>query len=215
MPREVHVTPKGMALWAKVLGEPAKGYDTEERSWTISLVLDPTEEATIQFVSKLEELFKEFHGTTNKVARYGWPFGDETIKDENGREKPTGKIKVNFKRREFTSRQQQKPAPIVVDAKKNPWPADKLIGNGSIVRVAFVAWPWTGANGKGMSLELERVQVIELVSYEAPTADVFAEEEGYVVEREAPGTPASVEPTGSFADKLRARAQELEEEIPF
>lgn len=221
MAREMQLSPKGEALWCKVLGEPAKGYDTEDRAWSCSLILDPQQEDTIAFVAKLEDLFREFHGSTNKVARYGWPFADETRKDDNGREKPTGKIKVNFKRKEFTSRGIEKPAPRVVDSKKQPWPAEKLIGNGSTIRVAFTAWPWKGAKGNGMSLELESIQVIDLVSYDAPSSDPFQEEDGYVVpQAELDAAPASVESQGgkSFSEQLMSRVAELEErdaEIPF
>lgn len=221
MAREMQLSPKGEALWCKVLGEPAKGYDTEDRSWSCSLILDPQSEETIAFVAKLEDLFRELHGSTNKVARYGWPFGDETRKDENGREKQTGKIKVNFKRKEFTSRGIEKSPPCVVDSKKQAWPTEKLIGNGSTIRVAFTAWPWKGAKGNGMSLELERIQVIDLVSYDAPSVDPFDEEDGYVVPQvELDAAPVSVESQQgkSFSEKLMSRVAELEErdaEMPF
>lgn len=218
MPRELIVSPRGEALWAKVLGEPV-AYEDNPKAWSVSLLLDPSDPETIAFVERLEGLFEEFHGPKAKIAANGWPFGDETIKDEKGRAVPTGKVKFNFKRKQLTSRGDEKEAPIVVDSKKNLWPADKLIGNGSKVKVAFSPWKWDGPSGKGMSLELESVQVLELISYsKEDVMDVFGEEDGYVVDTPAATTPfaqevvvTEEEPSG-FAAQLRARAAEVQAE---
>jgi hypothetical protein len=220
MPRELHVSPRGEALWAKVLGEPV-GFEDNPRAWSVSLVLDPSDPETITFTEKLEAMFQEFHGPKAKVSRYGWPFGDQTTKDDKGREVPTGKVEFRFKKKEFTAKGVAKQPPVIVDAKKNLWPADQLIGNGSKIKVAFSVYPWEMAGAKGMSLELEQLQVLELVSYEASNTDPFEEEEGYVVETTASTTAFEREeeqPTG-FAAQLRARAAEVEamaaDEIPF
>lgn len=223
MARELIVSPRGEALWAKVLGEPV-AYEDNPKAWSVSLLLDPNDPETIAFVERLESEFENLHGPKPKVAANGWPFVDETIKDEKGRPVPTGKIKVNFKRKQETAKGNIKDGPIVVDAKKNLWPQEQLIGNGSKIKVAFSAWGWSGPSGKGMSLELESLQVLELVSYEKPpSADVFAEEDGYVVSTPAAAAPfeKEEEPVG-FAAKLRARAAEVQaeaalvdEEIPF
>ena len=224
MPRELIVSPRGEALWAKVLGEPV-AYEDNPKAWSCSLLLDPSDPETITFVERLEAVFEDFHGPKAKVAANGWPFGDETTKDEKGRPVPTGKIKFNFKRKQLLANGNEKAAPLVVDSKKNLWPIDKLIGNGSKIKVAFSPWKWEGPSGKGMSLELESIQVIELVSYSAEdVVDAFAEEDGYVVETPAAATPfeKEEEPTG-FAAQLRARAAEVQaeagqaltEEIPF
>lgn len=223
MPRELIVSPRGEALWAKVLGEPT-AYEDNPKAWTVSLLLDPNDPETIAFVERLEKAFEDFHGAKAKVAAHGWPFGDETIKDEKGRPVPTGKVKFNFKRKQETARGAIKDAPVVVDSKKNLWPEEQLIGNGSKIKVAFTPWPWSGPSGKGMSLELESLQVVELVSYskEAVT-EAFAEEDGYVVEKPAEVPFDDTPEPQSFAEKLKARAVEVEaeaeevlkEEIPF
>ena len=231
MPRELIVSPRGEALWAKILGEPAEGYEEgSPKSWSVSLLLDPNDPETIAFVERLEAVFEDFHGPKSKVAANGWPFADETTKDEKGRPVPTGKIKFNFKRKHELARGGFKDAPLVVDSKKNLWPADKLIGNGSKIKVAFSPWKWDGPSGKGMSLELESVQVLELVSYsKEDVADAFGEEEGgYVLDTPAAQAPFQQEvvvteeaPTG-FAAQLRARAAEVQaessvltEDVPF
>ena len=227
MPRQLIVSPKGEAVWAKVLGEPV-AYEDNPKAWSVSLLLDPEDPETITFVERLEEAFAEFHGKIDKVAANGWPFADETIKDDKGRPMKTGKLKFNFKRKEMLSSGSIKQPPLVHDSKLNIWPQDKLIGNGSKVRIAFSPWSWAGPSGKGMSLELEQVQVIDLVSYENETENPFKEEDGNaVVAPPAPETPfeaepacpmpVTVEPSG-FSAKLRARAAEVRaeaEELPF
>lgn len=221
MARELIVSPRGEALWAKILGEPT-AYEDNPKAWSVSLLLDPQDPETIAFIERLEASFEEFHGSKPKVATHGWPFAEETIKDEKGRPVPTGKVKFNFKRKQETARGGIKDGPIVLDSKKNYWPHDQLIGNGSKIKVAFTPWPWSGPSGKGMSLELESVQVIELVGYSKEAVEsVFGEEEGYVVDTPAAAVPFNDEPT--FAEKLKARAAEVQaeaadvlaEEVPF
>lgn len=229
MPRELIVSPRGEALWAKVLGEPV-AYEDNPKAWSISLLLDPSDPETIAFVERLESVFEDFHGPKAKVAANGWPFADETIKDERGRPVPTGKIKFNFKRKQQLASGAEKEGPIVVDSKKNLWPNDRLIGNGSKVKVAFSPWKWEGPSGKGMSLELESIQVLDLISYsKEDVMDAFGEEDGYVVDTPAAATPfasevvVTEEEQGGFAAQLRARAAQVEsekdslidQEVPF
>jgi len=215
MPRELIVSPRGEAQWAKVLGEPT-AFEDNPKAWSVSLVLDPSDPETIAFTERLEKCFEEFHGAKAKISRHGWPFGEQTSKDDKGREVPTGKIEFRFKRKELTAKGKLKDAPIVVDSKKNLWPQETLIGNGSKIKVAFTPWGWEMAGAKGMSLELEQVQVLELVEYAGRDADPFAEEDGYVVETPAACTAfAQEEPEEeSFAAKLRARAAEVQAAAP-
>jgi hypothetical protein len=228
MPREIIVSPRGEAVWAKVLGEPV-AYEDNPKAWSVSLLLDPSDPETIAFVERIESVFEEFHGPKSKVASNGWPFGDETMKDEKGRPVPTGKVKFNFKRKQETARGGVKDGPLVVDSKKNLWPTDMLIGNGSSIKVAFSPWKWEGPSGKGMSLELESVQVLDLEPYAKDGGtDLFAVEDGYVVETPAAQAPFEAEAPAacappSFADQLKKRAAEvkaeaaavLADEIPF
>lgn len=219
MPRERIVSPKGEALWAKVLGEPAAGFQGGDLAWSVSLLLDPKEEETIKFVERMENVFAAFHGEKVRVHQHGWPFADQTKDDGSGRRKPTGLIEFRFKRKELTKTGVVKAPPVVMDSQKNLWPREKLIGNGSKIRVAFSPWSWDMGGLKGMSLELEMVQVIDLVEYGGGQGDdPFDLEDGYVVS----ATTEEAQPP-SFRDQLRQRAAELEampvvlddEEPPF
>jgi hypothetical protein len=216
MPRELIVSPRGEAQWAKVLGEAAEGYEEgSPRAWSVSLLLDPSDPETIEFIERLEAEFEKLHGKANKISSNGWPFGDETSKDEKGRPVPTGKVKFNFKRKEVTARGDLKAGPVVVDSKKNRWPVEKLIGNGSKIKVAFSPWGWSNPSGKGMSLELEQIQVLELVEYAKESSVLFEEEEGYVLApvEEEPGLAAAEEQPQSLAARFKAKAAQADDEL--
>jgi len=53
--------------------------------------------------------------------------------------------------------------PKVVDAAKQPF--DKLIGNGSLVNIAYSLRDWSMMGNSGVKADLNAVQVLELVEY--------------------------------------------------
>lgn len=224
MPREMIVSPRGEALWAKLF--EAQGFEDGPRAYSISLLLDPNDPSTIEFTEKLDLMFEELHGSKCKVAKHGRPYRMQTT-TQDGKEIETGLVEIRFKRKEMSNKGNPMDPPVVVDAKKNRWPKEKAIGNGSKIKVAFEYFGWEMAGAKGMSLDLAMVQVIELVEY-ARDVDPFDEEDGYELpaEAETPFTDAlrepEAEPTG-FAAQLRARAAQVQaeaaeveaSEIPF
>ncbi len=122
MPRRATlISPTGEAVWAKILGEPPEPFDGDgPRVWSVSLLLDPNDPATVEFIEKLEAEFAELHGSGKiKYSAYAWPFGEDTTKDEQGRKVPTGMMRINFKRKQTTARGDLKSAPVVTDAKLN------------------------------------------------------------------------------------------------
>lgn len=76
--------------------------------------------------------------------------------------------------------------PVVVDHKKNPWPADKPIGNGSICNVECVARYFQ--DNKFITLYLLAIQVVE---YEAPKVPIDPET-GEPIETAAVGSTFKV-----------------------
>jgi len=209
MPRQLCVSPVGEAAWAKVF-QPDYGFDkNSRRCWSITLLLDTGGDECIQFVDQLERIFAEIHGANAKAAQRGWPFADEVDRDGN----LTGRFRFRFKRNETTARGMVMAAPVVVDAKRQLWNPDVLIGNGSRVKVAFSPWGWSGQrHGEhGLSLNLESVQVLDLVEYERlDPISGFSEEEGFTVgpyvsePAEEPFVEASQ--ASSIAERLRQRA---------
>ena len=103
---------------------------------------------------------------------------------------------------------------MIVDAKRQPWPDDQLIGNGSKGKIAFDSYGWdspTVRGVKGMSLWLNMIQVVHFVPYVKATAeDTFAEEEGYTAPaatetpfRDEAPRPAPAANNLSFSERLR------------
>ena len=66
------------------------------------------------------------------------------------------------------------PPPRVVDAGKNTF--DGIIGNGSIVNVQFMPYGWEYLGRKGVSADLQAIQIVDLVPYGGggyPNSDEF------------------------------------------
>ena len=198
MAKELIVSPKGELRWAKVF-EPDEPVEAgKSRQWSIDLVLSGQEQSTFDFIARIEELMQTANGAGAKIDAKGWPLKNEVV---DGAE--TGNVIFTFRRNETSQKGSAISPPVVVDSKRNPWPADLLIGNGSKGKVAFDFYGWdskTVRGAKGLSLWLEFVQVIELVEYvRTAPSDVFAEEEGYEApvaaaalpfEDESPAAPA-------------------------
>jgi len=217
MPRQLCVSPVGEALWAKLF-QPDFGFDKNgRRYWSIDLLLDTGSDECIAFVDQLERIFAEIHGANAKVAQRGWPFADELDKNKD----LTGRYRFRFKRSETTTRGMIMAAPVVVDAKRQLWREDVLIGNGSRIKVAFSPWGWPGQRPgeHGLSLNLESVQVLDLVEYERlDPISGFSEEEGFTVgpyvsePAEEPFIEASQ--ASSIAERLRQRAAPPQKDLP-
>ena len=94
--------------------------------------------------------------------------------------------------------------PQVFDAGLKPMVGVE-VGNGSLVKVSFVAAPYQAPIGAGLSLRLNAVQVIDLVQYNGGGADDgFAVEEGFSIGDE-PKAPV-VQPNGEGAQTQSASA---------
>jgi hypothetical protein len=190
--------------WAKVF-EPEDSMEAgKPRAWSIDGILDMNDPAALQFVTFLETEFQTLNGAGSKVDKNGWPFKDEL--DANGQ--GTGRVIFRFKRNETTQKGKTLPPPVIVDAKRQRWPDDQLIGNGTKGKIAFDPYGWdspTVRGAKGLSLWLNMVQVIDFKPYIKATAeDVFAEEEGYTA-------PAATETP--FADEAPARPLSMAERM--
>jgi hypothetical protein len=228
MPKTQIVTPVMTFQWAKVFDPQEPLEAGKSREWSITGLMDANDPACLDFVTRLETEFQTLNGAGAKIDKNGWPFGEEIDKESGA---PTGSIQFKFKRKETSNKGNILPPPVIVDAKRQPWPADTLIGNGSTGKIAFDPYGWdspTVRGAKGMSLWLNMVQVINLVPYERATPeDTFEEEEGTSFAPAAPETPFAEEPPAapmSMAERLKQRslqvaaeAQELpsDEDVPF
>ena len=85
-------------------------------------------------------------------------------------------IKRKYTRKDGTKNS----APRVVDSKKTPISSDVLIGNGSLVNVAFDTYDYNVGGNQGVGSSLKAVQVTKLVEYSpSENLDEFSEESGY------------------------------------
>lgn len=193
---------KGEAWWAKVF-EPDTHFD-KKGIYSINVEIPETEAAHVceqldtmltQHANQLVKEQPKLKATLSTRTPY------ENAVDKDGNE--TGKIvfKVKMKAsgttrdgRDYTQK------PLVVDAKRTPMNGDTLIGNESIVKVAFEPVPYYVAASKqaGVSLRLKGVQVIQLeLPKNSNASSMFDEEDGYVEEKVAKDT---FEPEVDFDD---------------
>lgn len=84
-----------------------------------------------------------------------------------------------FKRKVYDKNGKERPAPALVDAKKQPF--NGTVGNGSTVNVQYRPFAWTFGNKKGISADLIGIQVLELNEYAEDKID-FEEEDGFEAE---------------------------------
>lgn len=134
----------GTAMWAKVTeASRDRGSSVAEGA-----KYDYPEACTIDVVLGQEELSKVTK-VNNKVK--------PNVTDEG--------LVVKFRRNWINGRNPKwGGAPIVVDAEDNPWPEDKLIGNGSTVRVAAEVYD----TRYGKAMRLLKVMVLEYVEPDLP-----------------------------------------------
>ena len=70
---------------------------------------------------------------------------------------------VRFKRKVSKANGDKNTQPTLVDAGKQP--LDKIVGNGSKVKVMYRPYEWNFKGKKGTGLDLQAVQVMDLIEY--------------------------------------------------
>jgi hypothetical protein len=169
-------TPMGTARWPR-LATPDTKY-AEHGEYKCDLIV-PLKEAE-PFIAKVEKLYAaEFkEQKLKKKADFPW---EEELDDQDNK---TGNVvlKCKVKNRLTKSGEVWDRKPPVFDSKGNRVEAN--IGGGSKLRMNLELYFW-GADslGFGVSLQINAVQIIELVEYDAASADSFGfdeVEDGYV-----------------------------------
>ena len=77
-----------------------------------------------------------------------------------------------FKRKVKKANGEKNSQPQLVDADKKP--LDKIVGNGSRVKVMYKPYEWNFKGKKGVGLDLQAVQVLDLIEY-TPKEDFSVE----------------------------------------
>lgn len=186
MAAESLITPPGEVIFANVLKPKLvnQGKANEKLQYGIVLLqadpeADPDSKA---FIGSLHRQFMEKFGGNAKYGANGRPWKKEVITRTDLTEEATGLFRISFSRDTVTRSGVELPAPLVQDAKGNPWPVNAAIGNGSICRIAYSPYLWDNIDGgKGISLNLLAVRVLTHVPYNPGSVsdDVFgAPEQG-------------------------------------
>jgi hypothetical protein len=155
MAKKNSYTIRGVAHWAKVLGEPVPNYQGDNREWTIDLTPDAAGQATL-----------------NQLG-----VGDRLKSKDDEREEF-----IQFRQREKRLDGSLNRRISVVDINGSPWPQDKLIGNGSVVDIRFDFRDY--GKGKRPGLYPQAIRVLEYQPYVrqdfAPLGedDPYAQKEG-------------------------------------
>lgn len=158
------VTPSGAVKWARVI-EPDFQFD-DDGLFSINLVFNQEKHAeffnslSAQLDAAVAEAKEKMPAKASKI-----------IKADILREETDGtqmiRFKSKFKRLDSKTNQVKETYPTIVGvtgAFLNPKP---LIGNGSVCKVSFYAFPYymAASNQVGLSLKLNGVQVISLKEY--------------------------------------------------
>lgn len=95
--------------------------------------------------------------TASEFQKQGFSIGETTIDNQ------TIKNIIKFKRKVSKANGDKNQQPQLVDAEKKP--LDKIVGNGSKVKVMYKSYDWNYKGKTGKGLDLQAVQVIDLVEY--------------------------------------------------
>jgi hypothetical protein len=185
MNNEKMTTPKGIALYPH-LDKPDTKFD-DVGVYQLSLRLAKEEGVELQntlqeILNKHTDLIKKQTGKDPKIQ----PLPIKENSDAEGNEVLDFKFKLKPQLR-TRSGEIIEQRPQIFDAGLKPM-GKVGIGNGSTVKVSFVAAPYQAPIGAGVTLRLNAVQVIDLVQYNGGAeSSGFAVEEGFSFEE--PKTP--------------------------
>lgn len=165
------VTPKGTAMWA-YLDKPEE-FNGSIVGYTITLV--PSKEDADKLVSQLEEVLEEAKHNDDRFKGKKW--AEEPMMGY--KEDANGNLVFKFKQKASYVDKKGRTHKLgvrIFDAVGNPLnPKATIIGNGSIIRVAFTPIPFNvNKNVNGVSLRLEAVQVLKLEEYKKDTTNMGA-----------------------------------------
>lgn len=214
--KEVILTsPKGIAKWAKLTKPDTKF--KPEGEYSITLLLDPEDAATVEFIDSLKKAHEEGFSAAKKAEpKKKFKLEDIKVKDDTNKEGvPTGKVAVSFNCKAAGARKDGTKwafRPAVLDAKGKPVPADVLIYGGSVVKIAYSLRHTAMPTGSFYTtFNLKAVQVIVLKSQSDRDAAYygFKEEEGYGAEAEATDGGGESYEHGAASDKAPVSGAEF------
>ena len=183
-------TPKGVAKFP-YLNRPDTKFNADGE-YRVQLLLDPNDEQVQEFLQRLDELTDEaVEKVKDDLVKEGKKAKAKAVKrraaykneeDQDG--EPTGMVEVKFRCKAKVKTKDGRVIelrPAIFDAKAKPVENLDIYG-GSVIKVNFTPSPYYVASSgeAGITLQLNAVQVIELVSKAGDAASFgFTEEEGF------------------------------------
>ena len=151
---------RGKAQYAKVLGEPMLNYNKDGKEWKIDVVF--ADEKGIKAEAKKL-------GIADRVKQ------KDTYMD--------GQPYMTFKQAEYKRNGEANERIKITDILGNPWPQDKLIGNGSDIDVKFVVVDY--GPGKKHGIYIRSIRVLKLVEYSKQEFDAIPDDDEFAAEAKA------------------------------
>jgi hypothetical protein len=181
MPKLTKVTPKGTARYC-FIQEPQTNFDPDGVYSTQLLVEASEAQELMEYMDEQLEKAKEMalkKAKPNKKASItAYQCYEEDYTDDGD---PTGDIVFKFKlkaTRKNKDGSMSRRSVRIVDAMRNKWDEDIIVGQDSTIKVAFIPRPYysPSTNTYGVACYLNAVQVLELV--EGGGGDPFEVEGG-------------------------------------
>lgn len=183
MASELMSTPVLEIQYCQLLGSPRKqnfkADDGSEklRQWTIDALLDSQIAEHLEWIENVESQYEINFGTNKSKATHWCPIKENKafpVARNEAQRFYIAKFKTNeFIRSDGTTNE----PPIVYDIYGNKWPEEKLIGNGSKMKIAYTIYAWGAGSKSGAGLTLQPVQamVMEHVAYSGANTDCVFE----------------------------------------
>ena len=151
---------RGKAQYAKVLGEPMLNYNKDGKEW------------------KIDVIFADEKGIKAEAKKLGIA---DRVKQKD--DYADGKPYMTFKQAEYKRNGEANERVKVTDILGNPWPQDKLIGNGSDIDVKFVVVDY--GPGKKHGIYIRSIRVLKLVEYNKQEFDAVSDDDEFAAEAKA------------------------------
>jgi hypothetical protein len=172
--KDMHVI-RGEVHWAKILGDPVLNYGGDAKEWTMDVKPDAEGLQTLKDI-----------GLGGRIKNKGDDRGDF----------------VQFRQKEKRLDGSYNRRISVTDAAGNPWPQDRLIGNGTIVDVKFEKKDY-GA-GKQPGVYPQAVRILEHKEYQRQEFAPLPADDPYAKNVRL---PEGMEP-------IQPKAEEVAQEFP-
>lgn len=180
---------RGTLHWAKVLGEPRLNTYSKEKEWSVDLTPD---------AKGLEE-----------IARIGIKDKLREPKDNDNRTEDF----LSFRHREYRENrntgERTKNDPIkIVDITGQPWPEDKLIGNGTIADVKFRVVDYGKTMAKGVYISA--IRILDHVAYEVEEFAPLGDDDEFAGAKTSAAATKAADTKGPSSDD-----DDLDDDVPF